>query len=167
MSMQNGYSAVVAETQTLGSTPLLNSGPLQTQPARVEWQELANEVDPAIAFDAFINCIERREQLVDLETAMLNQHEPVAFDELNLKKSQGLLELRRTTGAIQTLGCTASRLDFEPALARLRSKLQGNLSVLQMQMNAAAAVAAVIERTIEEHESDGTYTPEAARERKP
>jgi hypothetical protein len=54
-------------------------------------------------------------------------------------------------------------LDPKPIIARLRGKLQSNLTVLQTHLNAVAAIAAIIARTIEEQESDGTYTPDDTR----
>jgi hypothetical protein len=70
-----------------------------------------------------------------------------------------LLELRRAIDAVRSLGCESMGLDPKPALAQLRVKLQKNLLVLQTHLDAAKAIAGVIARSVQEHESDGTYTP--------
>ena len=116
----------------------------------------------AIIFDNFMNAIERLERIIDKETALLMEHQPISFDDFNHKKRHSLLELSRALDAIHALG---HRLDLAPnaSLKRLRIKLQKNLSILQTHLNAAGAVATIIARTIHQHESDGTYTPELAK----
>ncbi len=141
--------------------------PPQQQPPRTQWQELATEASAASAIGAFISSVERLERLLDLETTALYKHEPVTFDDFNRGKSQGLLELRRAIGAVRGLNCEGLGLNPKLVLARLRSKLQDNLMVLQTHLDAAATIASVIAHTIEEYESDGTYTAEAARKGKP
>ena len=125
--------------------------------------EFAEKSETASAFGAFTNAVARLERLLDQETAALREHKLVALDEFNQKKSHGLLELRRTIGATCRLTFESFGLDPKPILARLRGKLQSNLIVLQTHLDAVAAIAAIIARTIEEQESDGTYTPEDTR----
>jgi hypothetical protein len=118
----------------------------------------AEQSGPSCAFRAFINTAERLERILDQETAALREHKLIALDEFNQKKSHGLLELRRTIAGcalqFETLG-----LNPKPVLTRLRAKLQSNLAALQTHLDAVAAIAAIIARTIEEQESDGTYSP--------
>jgi hypothetical protein len=134
--------------QTISQTQFVSGG-----------QTTFNSVgDPTIVFNAFINTIDRLERLLDHETAMLSEHQLLAFDDFNRKKSHGLLELRRAIDAMHGLDRVDLGFDAKPVLARLRMKLQKNLMMLQTHLDAARAVAAIIARTIQEHESDGTYT---------
>jgi hypothetical protein len=114
--------------------------------------------DPAIVFNAFVNTVVRLERLLDRETAMLSEHQILAFDDFNRKKCHGLLELRRAIDAMHGLDRADLGFDAKPVLAQLRMKLQKNLMMLQTHLDAARSVAAIIARTIQEHESDGTYT---------
>ncbi|MCI0600210.1 MAG: hypothetical protein L0Y60_11960 [Beijerinckiaceae bacterium] len=133
----------------------------------MELQESAKVASPAMVAEVLIGAVERLERLIDRETAMLIRHEPVTFDDFNRGKRHGLLELRRAISASRELDRGALGQDPKAVLARLRSKLQVNLMVLQTHFDAAAAIASVIAQTIEDHESDGTYTPDAARKGKP
>jgi hypothetical protein len=117
--------------------------------------EFGGQGTSQLMFDAFINIVERLEKVVELETAMLRQHRPVALAEFNHKKTQGMLELRR---AIQALDRLALEREMQEPLERLRSKLDKNLAVLQMHLNAVGHVAAIIAQAIQDYDSDGTYS---------
>lgn len=125
--------------------------------------QFGNEASPVSAFNALLDTIGRLERIIDLETATLSERRPVAFDDLNRKKNHGVLELRRAIDAVRGLGCEALGLDPKPHLTNLRGKLKTNLTALRRHLDAARAVAAVIARTIEDQESDGTYTPAVIR----
>jgi hypothetical protein len=124
-----------------------------------EMKDYAEQSGPACAFQAFINTVERLERILDQETAALREQKLIALDEFNQKKSHGLLELRRTIAGICALQFETLGLNPKPVLTRLRTKLQSNLAALQTHLHAVAAIAAIIARTIEEQESDGTYSP--------
>ena len=113
-----------------------------------------------IIIDAMMNAVERLERLLDTETTMLIEHQPIAFEEFNHKKRHGLLELSRAMDVMR--GLDRKRLGPYPKepLARLRVKLQRNLTILQTHLDAVGAIAAIISHAIQEHESDGTYTQE-------
>jgi hypothetical protein len=49
--------------------------------------------------------------------------------------------------------------DLKAALVGLREILQKNLAILQTHLDAVSAIAAIISRAIQGHDSDGTYTP--------
>ena len=139
-----------------------DSLPAQTNgPGKKEYT--GNSRAAALAISAFINTIERLEQLLDQENTALRENRLAALEEFNQKKSQALLELHRTTGTIGELRFDRLGIDYRPRFGRLRQKLQDNLAVLQSHLDAVAAVAAIIARTIEDHESDGTYTSENTR----
>lgn len=117
----------------------------------------------ALVINAFIQTVERLERLLDQENTALRENRLAALEDFNQKKSQALLELHRAAGAIGELHFDRLGNDHRPLLARLRQTLQDNLYLLQIHLDAVAAVAATIARTIEEHESDGTYTSENTR----
>jgi hypothetical protein len=137
-----------------GVASLLSSTPF------IKAMESSKEAHAEIVFDAFINAIQRLEQLLDRETAMLIENQPVTFDDFNHKKRHGLLELSRAIDAMRGLDRDCHAHDPKTPLARLRMKLQKNLVVLQTHLDAVGTIAAIIARAIHEYESDGTYTPE-------
>jgi hypothetical protein len=110
-----------------------------------------------VVSDAFGNAVARIERILVLEAGLLGRHDIGALRELNMKKSQGLLELTRVVRALQA--CNRSALGFDPALqlAQLREKLETSRKTLEMHLKAARDVSLVIASAIEEHESDGTY----------
>jgi hypothetical protein len=118
------------------------------------------EADAAIIFDAFVNSVER---LLDKETAMLIEHRTIALDDFNHKKRHALLELSRAMDAVQGVVRDCLTRDLKVALVGLREKLQKNLAILQTHLDAVSAIAAIISRAIQEHDSDGTYAPELGR----
>lgn len=104
---------------------------------------------------AFRGTIERLEQIIDLETATLQQHVPVDLRGFNHKKSHGLLELTR---ALRTMDKVAFDQASVASLERLRGKLGKNLAVLDSHLRAVRQVSGLIARAIEDGDSDGTYS---------
>ncbi len=115
--------------------------------------------------DAFIGAVERLERTLDRETEMLRQHRQIALRDFNHAKSHGLLELKRTLAAMRAFDPTVFECDAKAPLARLRQKLEDNLTILQTHLTAIEEIAAIIARTIQDHESDGTYTTATIRRR--
>jgi hypothetical protein len=113
--------------------------------------------------ETFASAVGRIERLLDHETTLLMRHDVGALRELNMKKSQGLLELGRAMQALH--GVDRSSWTFDPMLllSQLREKLEANRNFLDMHLQATREVALVIARAIEEHESDGTYGATAGR----
>ena len=105
--------------------------------------------------EAFYDAVSRLEVVVDAETDLLRGNAPIKFDEFNHRKSRGLLELNRVIGAI---GVEALGEAGHARLQTLRTKLEGNINVLQMHLTAVREVATLISRAIQDAESDGTYT---------
>ena len=117
----------------------------------------------AFPFDAFVNAVGRLEGILEKETTMLTECRMIALDEFNHKKHHGLLELSRAMDAMR--GADQNRFAPDPKLilAGLRAKLQKNLAMLQMHLDAVGTIAAIIAHAIQEHDSDGTYTRELGR----
>ncbi|HLH10391.1 MAG TPA: hypothetical protein VKV77_00770 [Methylovirgula sp.] len=112
----------------------------------------------AAARDAFARTIERIERLIELETESLQRYHPIDFAEFNHKKTHALLEFNRV---IRALGQAQLDAEMVSDLERLRAKLEKNLAVLDIHLKAVRQVCALIARTIEENDSDGTYTASA------
>jgi hypothetical protein len=161
--MESGCAAVVLEKQALDlGVPAILASP---RPATrcVVGRGSGTEADIAIIFDAFANAVGRLEGLLDKETTMLIEHRTIALDDFNHKKRHGLLELSRAMDAMRGVDRDCLTYDPKAALAGLRVKLERNLAILQTHLDAGGAIAAIISRTIQEHDSDGTYTPEVFR----
>lgn len=144
------------------ATPVAEAAPVApaaeaAQPAR----PMPDAPRIATAREAFARTIERTERLVELETAALQQYKPIDFADFNNKKSHALLELSR---AMRALGPSCEPRTLMD-LGRLRSKLEKNLSVLEVHLKAVRQVCALIARTIEDDDSDGTYTASRATRR--
>jgi hypothetical protein len=157
ISMQSGCSPWFIEKQMSDSGTGESSALLNTPCTEVKG--FAKEAQTKIIFDAFNNAVDRLERLLDRETAMLIEHQPIALDDFNRKKRHGLLELSRAMDAMRGLHHDFHGHDPKVPLARLRVKLQKNLMILQTHLDAVGAIAAIIGRAIQDHESDGTYTP--------
>lgn len=136
---------------TFGSQP-----PLVSQ-CELPPKESRSKSGSELAIEAFLNTIERLERLLDQENTALRAHKLAALLVYNHKKRQALLELHRTIGTARGLRFGDFGID-NSRLTRLRQKLQENLDLLQTHLDASTTIAAIIARTIEEHESDGTYT---------
>jgi hypothetical protein len=105
--------------------------------------------------DAFFGAVDRLEQIIELETALLQRQSPSDLRDFNHKKSHGLLEITRTMRALDQLSSDQESL---ARLARLRTKLAKNLVALESHLRAVRQVSAVIARAIEADDSDGTYS---------
>lgn len=113
--------------------------------------------------DVFANAVDRIERLLDQEAILLRRHEIGTLRELNIKKSQGLLELSRAMQALHSVDRSSWGFDPTLLLARLREKLEANRKLIEMHVQAAREIALVIARAIEDQESDGTYGAGAGR----
>jgi hypothetical protein len=102
-----------------------------------------------------LNAIERLTVTVDEETDKLESRAQVDFDSFSQRKNRGLLELTRAMRATQGV-------EFDPRvvahLTRLRTSLARNQAALQMHLDAVREVSAIIAKSIQEVESDGTYS---------
>ncbi len=122
--------------------------------------QASDELRVAAAREAFARTIERIERLVELETVTLEQYKSVDYADFNHKKSHALLELSR---AMRALGPRSHDRQILSELSRLRGKLEKNLAVLEIHLKAVRQVCALIARTIEDDDSDGTYTASVSR----
>jgi hypothetical protein len=102
-----------------------------------------------------LNAIERLTATIDEETDRLESRAQVDFDSFSQRKNRGLLELTRVMRHAQGV-------ELDPRvvahLTRLRASLVRNQAALQMHLDAVREVAAIIARSIQEVESDGTYS---------
>ncbi len=100
--------------------------------------------------------IQRLEETVSEETALLKSHSSVDLNEYNARKSQGLLELTR---ALRTFDVRRADNDTVFQLQALRGALEANSAVLNLHLQAVREIATLVSDTIRESDSDGTYSP--------
>jgi hypothetical protein len=112
-------------------------------------------LSPHAALAVVMMTIDRLERVIDEETQELRKQKVANLRDFNQRKSQGLLELSR---AMRGLGDAARDRRLQGKLERLRAKIGENLAVLSMHLAAVQEVSAIISRTIQEAESDGTYS---------
>ena len=107
--------------------------------------------------------IRRLDDLVEEETTAIETRKKIDFDDFSMRKSRTMLEfVRLMRGQIQPGGDAQVAKEIQ----RLRQRLERNRAVLEMHLEAARAVAAIIMKAIREAESDGTYSGNALQERK-
>ena len=91
--------------------------------------------------------------LLDEETLMLRSSALADLKDFNRRKQQGMLELDRALRAMS--GDLAS--EVAPLLAALRERLNENLQVLGLHLEAMREVSDLMRRCIRRAQSDGTY----------
>ena len=102
-----------------------------------------------------LTAIERLKAVIDEETSKLQNREAVDFDSFSQRKNRGLLELTR---AMRTVQDVRSDPRVSPQLTQLRASLIRNQAALQIHLDAVREVSAIIARSIQDVESDGTYS---------
>jgi hypothetical protein len=102
-----------------------------------------------------LSAIERLKATIDEETEKLEVRAAVDFNAFSQRKNRGLLELTRAMRLAQGVGMDPRVV---PHLAHLRSSLVRNQAALQIHLDAVREVSAIIARSIQEVESDGTYS---------
>jgi hypothetical protein len=99
--------------------------------------------------------VERVRSAIDAENANIASGKLVDFQEFNLRKSQGLLELSRLMPLFADAEIDAG---LRAALIGLRARLEDNQRILRVQLKAVQEVSDIIARTIQAGQSDGTYS---------
>jgi hypothetical protein len=102
-----------------------------------------------------LSAIERLKATIDEETEKLALRSLVDFDGFSQRKNRGLLELTRAVRLTQ--GAEADPR-VVAHLTRLRASLVRNQAALQMHLDAVREVSAIIAKSIQDVESDGTYS---------
>jgi len=117
-----------------------------------------------------ISTIERLEEIIDIENAAYEARTPLDLDEINRRKSRGLLELTRAARQLPDAGerpggdlLGGDRLAGE-RLAALRGKLERNQYLLSVRLAAAREVSGILDHALRAAESDGTYSAHPARD---
>jgi hypothetical protein len=102
-----------------------------------------------------LSAIDRLKMTIDEETDKLEARSPVDFNAFSQRKNRGLLELTRAMRLTQGGGMDPR---VAPHLTGLRASLIRNQTALQVHLDAVREVSAIIARSIQEVESDGTYS---------
>lgn len=105
---------------------------------------------------ALLKALARLEQVVDQETQSLRAGETPAFEDLNYRKSHGLLELTR---AMRLVDPTSISNDLRDRLESFRDQLERNRLLLKTHLDATREISAILTAAIRDAESDGTYAP--------
>ena len=105
---------------------------------------------------ALLKAIARLEQVVDQETQSLRAGETPAFEDLNYRKSHGLLELTR---AMRLVDPRSIGDDLRDRLESFRDQLERNRMLLKTHLDATREISAILTAAIRDAESDGTYAP--------
>nr|WP_249123799.1 MULTISPECIES: hypothetical protein [unclassified Bradyrhizobium] len=126
----------------------------------VELKVAAGDDEPAVAQwlgteSSTLSAIERLKVTVDEETGKLENREAVDFAAYGERKNRGLLELTR---AMRLTENTAVDPRVAAHLSGLRASLVRNQAVLQVHLDAVREVSAIIAKSIQDIESDGTYS---------
>lgn len=122
------------------------SHPVQEHSGPGEW--LGTQSNALIA-------IERLKATIDEETSKLESRAVVDFDTFSQRKNRGLLELTR---AIRVASDIQDDPRVAPQLTQLRASLIRNQAALQIHLDAVREVSAIIAKSIQDVESDGTYS---------
>lgn len=99
--------------------------------------------------------INRLEAVLAGETNALREGRTINLVDTSNRKSQSLLELSRISRGIDPGSATPH---LRTKLNTLRARLDENSRVLKLHMEATDEIARLIARTLEEAESDGTYS---------
>lgn len=155
-------SVIPAEAQllTLPETNVLESA-AQAAPAFIEENEVPGQWLGTQS--STLAAIDRLKATIDEETDQLEARAIVDFDGFSQRKNRGLLELTRAMRLMQDIK-TDPRIT--PQLTQLRASLIRNQAALQIHLDAVREVSEIIARSIQEVESDGTYSLSIAGKRK-
>jgi hypothetical protein len=112
--MESGCAPQFIERQALDSGKPERLASPQLRPRCTNVQGFAAEAHAGIIFDAFVNAVERLEGLVDKETMMLIEHQPIALDDFNHKKRHLRKIAERTVAGLMCALETCADI-FKPA----------------------------------------------------
>jgi hypothetical protein len=101
------------------------------------------------------SAVYRLADIVDEETDVLRRGGQADFKSYNSRKSLGFMELSR---ALRLLDGGKPDPATAGLLKDLGAKLEANRNILKLHLDAVGEVASIISRSIQEAESDGTYT---------
>jgi predicted Ser/Thr protein kinase len=118
----------------------------------------------ALTVAALTSSIERLEDTLDQETALLEAHKAVDFNDFNRRKSRSLLELSRI---VRGLPARIANDELGRRLESVRAKLAQNQDLLRVHLAAVQEIADVLAGALREAESDGTYSTVSARAGRP
>jgi len=108
-----------------------------------------------VAHSLLEKTLDRLEDVIDEETAALKSYRATDLRDFNNRKSQALLELSRVA---RSLGNGPFDVQLTDRLAVLKSKLDANRGVIKMHLDAVREITLLVSDSIQEAESDGTYT---------
>lgn len=103
-----------------------------------------------------VDVMRRLTSLLDEETAALRDGNHALLGDFRDRKGHGLLELSRAVSGLRHGEIADVRI--EPTIKELRSRLETNLDVVKLHLDAMNELTEVIANAIRESEWDGTYS---------
>lgn len=128
---------------------------LDSSPAEQPVEQPAEQEVPTAAISGVIDTVTRLAGLLEQETAALHAQQATELGDISDRKNQMLLELSRIS---QGLDGAEPDPALRAALEKLRSRLDENLSTLELHITTVRDVAHILSTAIREAESDGTYS---------
>ncbi len=102
-----------------------------------------------------LTIIDRLEEVVQTETAALEQHIVSDLAAFTRKKSQILLEVTRLARLVKS---PTANVRIDDRLMSLKTSLAQNRDTLEIHLRAARELNEIISDTVRDAESDGTYS---------
>lgn len=102
-----------------------------------------------------IEAVERIESLIREETGALNSSAAFDLAGSNNRKSHSILDFNT---AMSRLRPSDIDEEFRGRLAHLRLSLSENMALLKLHLTAAQEISALLSRTAQNADSDGTYS---------
>ena len=129
--------------------PLHDTGPAEAPPIRPV-------ADRSASCSHVLTVIGRIEGYLEEETTALSSGLTFDLVSSNNRKSQGLVDLNC---AVRVLSKIERGEELQTRLSNLRERLDRNLRVVRMHLNAVKEISDVLSDAIQSAESDGTYRP--------
>lgn len=129
--------------------PLHGTGPAAALQIRPVGDRSAN-------YSHALTVIGRIEGYLDEETTALSSGLTLDLGSSNNRKSQGLVDLNC---AVRVLSKIERGEELQTRLSALRERLDRNLRVVRLHLNAVKEISDVLSEAIQSAESDGTYRP--------
>lgn len=99
--------------------------------------------------------IARLGAVIDAETELLSNGQPIDLRDITARKSRGLYDLSR---ALRQIEAPAERRVLEEPMRGLRESLERNEAVLANHLRAVGEIAEILRKAVEMDEADGTYS---------
>lgn len=115
----------------------------------------ATPMEGEASFAQIVAAIARLGAVIDAETELLGNGQPVDLRDVTARKSRGLYDLSR---ALRQVDNASERRILEEPMRGLRQSLERNQAVLANHLRAVGEIAELLRKAVEMDEADGTYS---------